>query len=274
MISLRASEWVLVAYFSYTSVLALVLPLRAPIPAVTVTLNLTILAAYALLAWAHSLRGAAFLGMIRDWFPFTLMLLAYREMGWFAQPERRHDLERLWVGWDRAVLDGGLRAVIESLGPLLPAVIEFSYILVYVLGPFALAMLYVYDRRERADSFLFTFILAVLLCYAQFPLWPSEPPRAVFPGTDLPSYNTVFRRINLWMLGGQGIHTSVFPSAHVAGAFACAFAMIRDLPERPLGGPLPAGYGRAHRHGDRLWAVPLFSRRGGGLRHGDAGAGH
>ncbi len=233
MISLRASERVLAAYFAYTSVLAFVLRLRAPIPAVTVSLNLTVLAAYALLAWAHSLRGAAFLGVMRDWFPFPLMLLAYREMGWFAQPERRRDLERLWAAWDRAALEGGLRAAVEAFGPVLPAVLELSYILVYILGPFAMAMFYAYGRRERADSFLFTFTLGVLLCYAQFPLWPSEPPRTVFPGADLPSYNSIFRRINLWMLGGQGIHTAVFPSAHVAGAFSCAFAMIRDLPERP-----------------------------------------
>jgi membrane-associated phospholipid phosphatase len=33
------------------------------------------------------------------------------------------------------------------------------------------------------------------------------------------------------MLGGYGIHTSVFPSAHVAGAFSAAFGMRRALPE-------------------------------------------
>lgn len=232
MPSLRASEWVIAGYFVYASVLALVLPLRAPIPAVTVTLNLTILAAYALLAWAHSLRGSGLLGVIRDWFPFTLLLLAYREMGWFAGSGRRHDLELMWVAWDRAALAGGLRAAVESLGPVLPAVLELSYTLVYALAPFAMAMLYASRRRERADAFLFTFALGVLLCYAQFPFWPSEPPRTVFPGADLPAYTSVFRRFNLGMLRGQGIHTSVFPSAHVAGAFACAFAMMRYLPER------------------------------------------
>jgi hypothetical protein len=36
----------------------------------------------------------------------------------------------------------------------------------------------------------------------------------------------------LWMLGNYGIHTSVFPSAHVAGAFAVAFGMRQALPER------------------------------------------
>jgi membrane-associated phospholipid phosphatase len=54
----------------------------------------------------------------------------------------------------------------------------------------------------------------------------------VFFGQDLPSYLTTFRRFNLWMLGNYGIHTSVFPSAHVAGAFATAFGAYRALPER------------------------------------------
>jgi len=43
---------------------------------------------------------------------------------------------------------------------------------------------------------------------------------------------TVFRRFNLGLLGHYGIHTSVFPSAHVSGSMAAAFAMIRLLPER------------------------------------------
>jgi membrane-associated phospholipid phosphatase len=42
---------------------------------------------------------------------------------------------------------------------------------------------------------------------------------------------TVFRRFNQAMLGGLGIHTSVFPSAHVAGAFGAAFNMMATLPE-------------------------------------------
>jgi len=38
------------------------------------------------------------------------------------------------------------------------------------------------------------------------------------------------------MLGSYGIHTSVFPSAHVAGAFGAAFTMMRVLPERRWAG--------------------------------------
>jgi membrane-associated phospholipid phosphatase len=92
-------------------------------------------------------------------------------------------------------------------------------------------MLYVYGRRNRVDQFLFPFLVGVLLCYAQFPFWPSEPPRTVFPADDLPAYFTVFRRWNLWLLAQGGIHTSVFPSGHVAAAFSAASGMSLSLPE-------------------------------------------
>lgn len=229
---MRPYEWLLIAYFCYTALAAQVLPVRMPIPLLTALLNLTIVAGFALLAWAHALRRSALLGVIRDWFAFPLLLLTYREIGWFAQPKYTHALEQRWVEWDRAVLRGGLKAAIEALGPLVPSVLEVSYFLVYSLGPFAVTMLYLYRRRERVEQFLFPFVLAVVLCYVQFPFWPSEPPRTIFPGQDFPAYDTVFRRFNWRMLGGYGIHTSVFPSAHVAGAFAAAFGMMGALPER------------------------------------------
>jgi membrane-associated phospholipid phosphatase len=52
----------------------------------------------------------------------------------------------------------------------------------------------------------------------------------MFPGEDVPAYLTLFRRFNWWTLAGAGIHTGVFPSAHVAGAFAAAFGMRRAAP--------------------------------------------
>ena len=230
---MRPSEYLLAAYFVYTAVLAFVLPVRPPVPAVTAVLNLTILAGFALLAYADSFRRGPLLGAIRDWFPFPLMLLAYRQMGWFAQPHLTFRLENTWVVWDRWFLAAGARQAIESLGPVLPSILEISYSLVYTLGPFAMAMLYAYHRRERANLFLSVFLLGVLLAYSQFPFWPSEPPRTVFPGLDSPPFDTVFRRFNWWLLGGYGIHTSVFPSAHVSGAFSAAFGMVRALPEHP-----------------------------------------
>jgi membrane-associated phospholipid phosphatase len=210
-----------------------VLPVKASVTRTTIPLNTAILASYALLVYADSLRGRIFLGVMRDWFPFALMLLAYREIGWLAPAHHTPRLENSWIVWDHLLLERwGLHRAIEVLGPVLPSILEIAYALVYALGPFSMAMLYVYGRRERAARFLFTFVLGVLLCYSQFPLWPSEPPRTVFPGLDFPSYLTIFRKFNWWMLGGYGIHTSVFPSAHVAGSFSAAFGMRLSFPER------------------------------------------
>lgn len=267
---LRRSEWVVIAYLTYTAVVSFVLPVRAPIPAITVALNAVVIGGFLLLAYAHSFRKPEFLDIMRDWYPVPLMLLCYREMGWFAPAEHTYELEQSWQLWDKTLLNSlGMKAAIESLGPLLPSILELSYLLVYTIPSFGIAMLYVYKRRERVDGFVYQFLLGILICYTLFPLFPSEPPRTVFPGEDLPSYLTVFRRFNLWLLGGYGIHTSVFPSAHVAGAFSGAFGMMRLLPEHPWVGrsllvlailiATATVYGRYHYGADALagFAVSL-----------------
>lgn|SRR5574340_385528 len=259
---MRRSELVLAAAYIYAALMAAILPVSARVTSAVVLLNLTVLASYPLLAYAHSLRGNRLLGIMRDWYPFPLALLIYREMGWFAQPHYGRELENSWVLWDRAILREGLQAAVESLGPVLPSILEICYAVVYALGPFVMAMLYVYRRRERADRFLFVFLLSVFFSYLQFPFWPSEPPRTIFPGEDFPHYDTIFRRFNWWLLAGHGIHTSVFPSAHVSGAFGAAFGALRTLPEHPwLGRGLLIGavliatatvYGRYHYAADAL----------------------
>ncbi len=277
---LRRSEWVLVAFFVYASAL-----LRRP---VALGVNAAALAGLAILAWAWSLRKNEWFDIARDWYPLPLMLLAYREMGWLAPPAYSHALELAFEGWDKTVLNAwGLKAAVESLGPVLPSALEIAYSLVYAIPSFALAMLYAYGKRERVDAVLFTLLPGVLISYALFPYFLSEPPRTVFPGQDFPSYMTVFRRFNWWLLGGYGIHTSVFPSAHVSGAFSAAFAMIRFLPERRWVGRFLVGlataialatvYGRYHYAADAVagFAVSLLAQAISGLggRRGGRGGG-
>ena len=226
----RRSEWVIFSFLVYAAVLAALLPVSNSVRYRVIILNTALILTYAFLVPLFSNATSLALSITRDAISMVLVILAYREMGWFAQPHLNQNLESSWVIWDRAVLRGGGRAAIEVLGPLLPSLLEISYALVYTLAPFGIVMLYVYGHRERVDRFLFIFAVGVLLCYAQFPFWPSEPPRVVFRTEDFP-YDTVFRRFNLWMLGNYGIHTSVFPSAHVAGAFVTAIGAWRTLPE-------------------------------------------
>ncbi|HTX40110.1 MAG TPA: phosphatase PAP2 family protein [Bryobacteraceae bacterium] len=228
----RRPEWVILAFLVYAPLVASLLPAAPSVTYRLCWLNPSVILAYLVLIHFDSRNPRLALSVIRDWLPLGLVLLAYREMGWFALPHATAALESHWVIWDRLVLRGGAKAAIEAFGPVLPSILEIAYALVYALAPFSIAVLYIYRRRQFVDRFLFVFVLGVLLCYAQFPFWPSEPPRLVFFGQDFPSYDTVFRRFNWWMLGSCGIHTSVFPSAHVAGAFAAAFGLRQAMPRR------------------------------------------
>src|SRR6516225_3296810 len=227
----RRAEWIIFAFLLYAPALTFFLVAPEGLRTRLASLNSAVIVIYASLICLDSAKPRLTPEVIRDWLPLGMVLLAYREMGWFALPQESTLLESRWVVWDRLVLGHGGRAIIESLGPVVPSVLEIAYAVVYALPPFALAVLYLYGRRDKADRFLTIVLLSVLLCYAQFPFWPSEPPRVVFAGLDLPSYSTVFRRFNLGMLGNYGIHTSLFPSAHVAGALSTAFGFRLAMAE-------------------------------------------
>ena len=229
--AVRPPEWILFAFLLYAPALTFFLPAPDGLRTRLASLNLVIILVYVALISLDVAKPRLVLTVIRDWLPLAMILLAYREMGWFALPHKFTLLESHWVVWDRLVLDHGARALLESLGPVIPSALEIAYALVYALPPIALGIIYLYGRLKMAEQFLTVILLGVLLCYALFPFFPSEPPRVVYAGLDLPSYDTVFRRFNLWMLGNYGIHTSVFPSAHVAGALSSAFGLRLAMPD-------------------------------------------
>jgi membrane-associated phospholipid phosphatase len=93
-------------------------------------------------------------------------------------------------------------------------------------------MLYILHRRDVMGKVLFIYVVGTVAAYGLFPYFPSSPPRAVFPALDVPTANTLVRRLNLFLVGDYGIHSSVFPSAHVSSAFSAAWALLLYLPER------------------------------------------
>ncbi len=167
------------------------------------------------------------------WVYLAFTLVAYREMDWFTPAVKDHHLDYVWIVWDRALLhDFGLQRAIESLGPLVPALLEASYLFVYAVGPLAVAILYIENRVDRAGTLLLYYQAATLTAYALFPFFPSDPPRVLFPGADVPTISNWLRSSNLMLVNGYGIHSSVFPSAHVSSAYGAAFGMLAAIPEK------------------------------------------
>lgn len=223
---LRATEQAASVYFLYVSLLAAILPLpwetRLQVWAVNLTLR-------GVLLYASSGRAPE---SLRDWLPAPLILLAYKEMGWLAQPHADIVRETNWVQYDRLFLnDWGIKTLLESAGPIVPGLLELCYLLVYAMIPFAIALATIY-ARDRVEQLTFPLLITCLVTYGLFPFFPSEPPRTVFPTDLVPTYQTVFRQLNWYICGGYGIHTSVFPSGHVSSAIAATFGVYRLMPER------------------------------------------
>jgi membrane-associated phospholipid phosphatase len=169
----------------------------------------------------------------RDLAPIAYTLAAYREMDWFTPAVHAHRLERAWIVWDRRLLDDGhLRAAIESTGALLPGFLELCYGLVYAVALASLIAIFASRCRDRVNLFWLAYLVGTLGAYALFPYFPSEPPRTVFAGADMPRVTTAIREFNLFIVGGYGIHSSVFPSAHVSSALSAAWGLLAAIPKR------------------------------------------
>ena len=258
---LRRGEWALLAFFLYVAALV---PWRGGGFPYYSALALLIPLALAALARADSRSSGKVWSMIRDWVPALLVLIAYWSVDWVPQPPSAdRALEFSFIGWDRVLLnDWKLRAAIERFGPLFPAILELAYLAIYAVPPLTIAYFYIRRERARLDDFLFPFLLGTLMTYSLLPHFPSQAPRFVFAGQDLPGVETVFRRLNLWILNRGDIQTSVFPSGHVTVAFSAAFAMLLALPENRRAGFTLLGiailvlvntvYGRYHYAADGL----------------------
>lgn len=264
---LRSSEWLLIAYFCYVAGISRAFPLAPSVALMPFVVALLV----ALLLFSLALAKTESFSIARDWIPLGLTLLAYREMDWFSPLVRDRHLELRWIEWDRAILPG-LQRGIESLGVLGPGYLELCYLLVYAVGPFAVAVLYFQHRRESVNKLLVLYLLGTLLAYAMFPYFPSDPPRVVFGATDMPHIMTPLRRFNLWIVGGYGIHSSVFPSAHVSSAFSAAWALLLLLPYKKIFGwgmliyaasvAVATVYGRYHYGVDALAGIGVSTITG------------
>jgi membrane-associated phospholipid phosphatase len=225
----RTSEKVAIAYFAFTAVM---LSFNA-VPAYQYGLALLIPFAVAAAVALEARYSAPWSRVLRDWAALGLILLAYRQVDWFAGKPALTHFQQIWVGWDHRILDdGGLRAVLESAGSFVPSLLEAIYLLLYAVPAACMGAFYWYGQRCRIDRFITTLFVGTFCAYALLPYFPTAPPRIAFPAEDIALAAGLWRKINIWLFEHCDISTSVFPSGHVAVAFSSAFGLLRAIPER------------------------------------------
>ena len=232
-LGLRVSEWVLIGFFTYIALISPLFPDRPHLKYQPGAVLVSIFVLLIVLARVEQTRFARLIGMIRDWLPMLLTLIAFREMELFLPPQFEHRYEAVWVRQDHLLLaTWHCGRAIESLGRLIPFYLELCYLFVYGLAAYCIGALYAQKRRESIDRFLTIYLVGTLAAYALFPYFPSEPPRVVFAAMDNPGVTTWARQLNLYILSKATIHVGVFPSAHVSSAFSAAWGMFLVGPKR------------------------------------------
>jgi membrane-associated phospholipid phosphatase len=224
---LNRHEWLIVVFF----VVLAIVGFKRSIAAWRVLL----LAGVPFLLWGlcrlETMAAIRWSPILREWLSMGMILPAYWSLQLLvAKPLETWQQE--FLAWDRWILySAGLRAAIEVAGFLIPAILETAYMLLYTIPPAALALIYLRGPRRHTKQFLQVLLLGTLAAYVLIPLFPVISPRYAFPEADLPSYESLARSLNVWVLDHLDISTGVFPSGHVAVAFSTAFGLMLAAPK-------------------------------------------
>lgn len=226
---LDGAERVAFAFFVWLAILGMFRPLGffARVVVIAIPITLGMLSRLSV----HPIRTQT--RIIREWASFGLILSGYWTVGLFAS-NTLNLWQNTWLGWDRILLETlGLRRAIEACGALIPFFLESAYLLLYTVPFVSLGVLYLCGARASADRFRLILFLGTFAVYGMLPIFPVVSPRIAFPGADLPAVETAPRVVNGWVLDHLDIATSVFPSGHVAVAFATAFGLLTAVRHRP-----------------------------------------
>lgn len=260
---LRFSEKVLLAYFAWSGLAAVAFRGTGAWPrAMTDVAAVFLIVAFPAQAWAGGLGR-----VVRNWVPVMLTLPAYWQADVIGPAPFMPSFDAPLVAVDRLLRCDPIRDAISASGWGLPLVLEFAYLLLYVVPLAAAALVYVKQGGDRLERFSSVFVLGTFAAYALMPFFPARSPLAFHFAPTHSAADSV-RRLNLWLLDHGGLRASLpFPSGHIAAAAATSFAVYQALPRATTAARLwlayaivlsvATVYGRYHYAADVLaaWAI-------------------
>ena len=216
---MRSSEWVAFVYFAAMAALAWARPLPAG-RRLVITIGAVVMDT-AIFAVAHAGNG-----LTRDWSPLVAILVGYFVSGrFFVHPSP--SLEDWLTTWDRRLL-GNPATRFSGWPRSVLAYLELVYLGCFLLIPIGFAALAVAGRSSLANRYWTMVIAAEFGAFAPLSLIQTRPPWAL-ERVPAPA-DRAMRRFALRMVEQFTIRANTFPSGHVAGSLAVAFAVVGAMP--------------------------------------------
>ena len=216
---MRCSESLPLAYFGACAALSWLRPLPA-VRRVHVTVIAIVMAA-SIVAVAQ--QGSA---VIRDWAPAVGILVGYYVSGrFFVTPSSA--VERWLMAWDRRLLGDPSTRFARWPGAVL-AYLEIVYMGCFLLVPAGFAILAARGRSDLADHYWTIVMAAEFGAFAPLVVIQTRPPWLLERKPALA--DRAVHRAASRMVEHLTIRANTFPSGHVAGSLAVAFAVIDTAP--------------------------------------------
>lgn len=167
---------------------------------------------------------------LRDLYPLLLLLGFYAEIGVLSEAFGRdaifaHDV--VVQGWEAAIFGGQpsydwiRRSPSLFWSGLLHLAYSFYYIIVF-LGPL---LLWLRGRHAAARQVVFATMVAFVVCYVVFILYPVAGPNYMFEHPTGPVREVWSARLVYRVLEGGSSVGAAFPSSHVAATVAATVAL-------------------------------------------------
>jgi membrane-associated phospholipid phosphatase len=215
----RASETLQLAYFAACAALACVRPLPA-----ARRLQIAAIAAPMIAAIIALARYGG--SNVRDWAPAAGVLAGYYASGrFFVRPSPR--VEAWLMAWDRRLLGDPATRFARWPRALL-AYLEIVYMGCFLLVPAGFGALAAAGRSDLADRYWTIVAGAEFGAFAPLTMIQTRPPWLVERKPVLA--DRAVHRAAAQMVERFTIHANTFPSGHVAGSLAVAFALLGPLP--------------------------------------------
>jgi membrane-associated phospholipid phosphatase len=215
----RTSERLALFYFLTLAVAALVRPLPA-------RRRVAILVAASGVAGITLLIARSAPAIARDWAPAPVILVGYFISGWFfVEPSPR--FERWLIDRDRRIL-GDPATRFAAWPRLLLAYLEVVYVGCFLLVPAGYGALAIAGRAALADRYWTLVTAAEFGSFVSLIAVQARPPWIVERAAAL--RDRAIHRAALRFVDNFTIRVNTFPSGHVAGSLAVAFALIGPLP--------------------------------------------
>jgi membrane-associated phospholipid phosphatase len=162
---------------------------------------------------------------LHDIYPLIMLLPFYGAIGILTEPlgwERVLANDRVVQRWEEVLFGGqpSYQWIRSSPSVFWSGVLHlayFSYYFIVLLGPLVLLSR---GRRSQAHDFIFRCMLAFVMCYAVFILFPVAGPYYAFPSPEGPVIEVWSAKLVYRLLESGSSFGAAFPSSHVAATVA------------------------------------------------------